>query len=157
MYFKFPADGSIERYFQRFSRRVRGPQRQAWKFHLIATTCSATRIKKWRKERGGEEKRNEEKNEERGMELSAFGREQLGGKRKGTRLCAGSREGGLESVKKICQRTERGRGKKGGQGKKNPRDGKHYINSEMLAPSTRPISNGSTHYDNCILRIYKTK
>lgn len=43
-------------------------------------------------------------------------------------------------------------------GKKNPRDGKHYINSEKLAaPSTRPISNGSTHYDNCILRIYKTK
>lgn len=70
------------------------------------------------KERGGEEKRNEEKNEERGMELSAFGREQLGGKRKGTRLCAGSREGGLESVKKICQRTERGREKKGGKEKR---------------------------------------
>lgn len=66
----------------------------------------------------GEEKRNEEKNEERGMELSAFGREQLGGKRKGTRLCAGSREGGLESVKKICQRTERGREKKGGKEKR---------------------------------------
>lgn len=37
------------------------------------------------------------------MELSAFGREQLGGKReRDETLGAGSREGGLESVKKIC-------------------------------------------------------
>lgn len=34
-----------------------------------------------------------------------------------------------------------------------------YIFREALAPVdwSRPNSNGSTHYDNCILRIYKTK
>lgn len=89
------------------------------------------------------------------MELSAFGREQLGGKRKGTRLGAGSRGGWTREREKNMLKDRMGE-KRGG--KKNPRDGKHYINSEKLAaPSTRPISNGSTHYDNCILRIYKTK
>lgn len=36
----------------------------------------------------------------------------------------------------LKDREEEGRkGKKKEEGKKNPRDGKHYINSEMLAPS----------------------
>lgn len=50
---------------------------------------------KEKEEKGEKEKKEtilEEKNKERGMELSAFGREQLGGKRKGTRFGAGSRE-----------------------------------------------------------------
>lgn len=90
----FPDDDS--------SRRSR-----ASKINLIPFNCNDVfrdENKEMEEEKG--EKRNDsrgEKREERGMELSAFGREQLGGKReRDETLGAGSREGGLESVKKIC-------------------------------------------------------
>lgn len=154
MYFKFPADGSIERYFQRFSRRVRGTSVE------IPFNCNDVFRDENKEMKEGERgRRKKERGEKRrkGDGIKRLRTRTIRWKKKRDETLCRKPRGWTREREKNMPKDRTGEGKKGGQGKKNPRDGKHYINSEMLAPSTRPISNGSTHYDNCILRIYKTK
>lgn len=107
--------------------------------------------KKRTREKEGRENTGWRRKTEKGTELSDFGREQLGGKRTSRIQCrkpkgwARARKNMLKDKveKKRVSRTQK----------------PLYIFREALAPVdwSRPNSNGFTHYDNCILRIYKTK
>lgn len=59
---------------------------------------------------------------------------------------------GAEKVGSSVKKYAKGRGKK-----EVARAGKALYKFRETRGWTRPISNGSTHYDNCIHRIYKTK
>lgn len=115
---------------------------------------------------------NKEMEEEKGEKKKRFSRRKTRRKRDGikrlrTRTIRWKKRKGRDSGRRKPRGWTREREKnmlkdrREGDGKKNPRDGEEALykfrDACALVGSTRPISNGSTHYDNCILRIYKTK